>query len=267
MTARPDEQSELQVASGRFSVLPASRPSDRRRPSSRRLGRDNVAATRRCPPWWKSRSAHEGAGVRIGVVVSAGRRSPRHSQGFPNKLMRIIVPFTPGGSNDVVAREIATGLQETAEPDRGGRNKPGGGGTIAYQFVAKSPPDGAHHDDRAGLVHHGAASVAQPGLQPDHGVRADHPRGRRAVRAGGAVEPAGAFAEGTRSSSPRAPRQADVRLGRPRHAAASRRRTVQVERRRRHDPRAVSRRYRRDSGPARRVGSTCSSARSIRSCR
>jgi tripartite-type tricarboxylate transporter receptor subunit TctC len=30
--------------------------------------------------------------------------------GFPNKTLRIIVPFTPGGSNDVVAREIAAGL-------------------------------------------------------------------------------------------------------------------------------------------------------------
>jgi tripartite-type tricarboxylate transporter receptor subunit TctC len=64
------------------------------------------------------------------------------AQGFPNKTLRIIVPFTPGGSNDVVARELATGLQENLKQTAVVENKPGGGGIIAYQFVAKSPPDG-----------------------------------------------------------------------------------------------------------------------------
>jgi tripartite-type tricarboxylate transporter receptor subunit TctC len=76
------------------------------------------------------------------VAAVAGLGPPAGAQGFPSKLIRIIVPFTPGGSNDVVAREIATGLQarfnQTAIVD----NKPGGGGTIAYSYVAKSPPDG-----------------------------------------------------------------------------------------------------------------------------
>ena len=62
--------------------------------------------------------------------------------GFPSKMLRIIVPFTPGGSNDVVAREIATGLQTSLNQTAVVENKPGGGGVIAYSFVAKSPPDG-----------------------------------------------------------------------------------------------------------------------------
>ncbi len=61
---------------------------------------------------------------------------------FPSKTIRIIVPFTPGGSNDVVAREIATGLQTNLNQTTVVENKPGGGGTIAYSYVAKSPPDG-----------------------------------------------------------------------------------------------------------------------------
>ncbi|MCC6780101.1 MAG: tripartite tricarboxylate transporter substrate binding protein [Hyphomicrobiales bacterium] len=68
--------------------------------------------------------------------------SPVLAQDFPNKTMRIIVPFTPGGSNDVVAREIASGLQARLNQTVVVENKPGGGGTIAYSFVAKSPPDG-----------------------------------------------------------------------------------------------------------------------------
>jgi len=64
------------------------------------------------------------------------------AQAFPERLIRIIVPFTPGGSNDVVAREIATGLQERFKQNVVVENKPGGGGVIAYAYVAKSPPDG-----------------------------------------------------------------------------------------------------------------------------
>src|SRR5947199_8721588 len=61
---------------------------------------------------------------------------------FPSKTIRIIVPFTPGGSNDVVAREIATGLQARLGQTAVVENKPGGGGSIAYATVAKSPADG-----------------------------------------------------------------------------------------------------------------------------
>lgn len=77
----------------------------------------------------------------MAVLASAGVSATK-AQDFPNKLIRIVVPFTPGGSNDVVAREVASGLQERFNQTAVVDNKPGGGGTIAYQFVAKSPPDG-----------------------------------------------------------------------------------------------------------------------------
>jgi len=64
------------------------------------------------------------------------------AQTFPNQTIKIIVPFTPGGSNDVVAREIATGLQTRLKQTAVVENRAGGGGAIAYQGVAKSPPDG-----------------------------------------------------------------------------------------------------------------------------
>jgi tripartite-type tricarboxylate transporter receptor subunit TctC len=80
-----------------------------------------------------------GFGLVMSVMVGM---TTVHSQGFPTKLIRIIVPFTPGGSNDVVGREIASGLQERFNQTAVVDNKPGGGGTIAYQFVAKSAPDG-----------------------------------------------------------------------------------------------------------------------------
>src|SRR5262245_33122606 len=78
----------------------------------------------------------------VALVIALAVVSADGAQAFPDKLIRIIVPFTPGGSNDVVAREIATGLQARLNQTAVVENKPGGGGTIAYSFVAKSPPDG-----------------------------------------------------------------------------------------------------------------------------
>jgi tripartite-type tricarboxylate transporter receptor subunit TctC len=72
----------------------------------------------------------------------AALTSAVHAQGFPDRLIRIVVPFTPGGSNDIVARELAAGFQERFKQTAVVENRPGGGGAIAYTGIAKSPPDG-----------------------------------------------------------------------------------------------------------------------------
>jgi tripartite-type tricarboxylate transporter receptor subunit TctC len=76
------------------------------------------------------------------IATVASLASPAHAQDYPNKLIKIVVPFTPGGSNDVVARELAAGFQARWNQSAVVENRPGGGGTIAYSQVAKSPPDG-----------------------------------------------------------------------------------------------------------------------------
>src|SRR5262245_36724570 len=78
----------------------------------------------------------------VGCVMAVAFITAASTQDFPSKTIRIIVPFTPGGSNDVIAREIAGGLQGRLNQAAVVENKPGGGGTIGYSFVAKSPPDG-----------------------------------------------------------------------------------------------------------------------------
>jgi tripartite-type tricarboxylate transporter receptor subunit TctC len=75
-------------------------------------------------------------------VMAVAFISSAFAQGFPSKTIRIIVPFTPGGSNDIVAREIATGLQDRFQQTAVVENKPGAGGSIAYSYVARSAPDG-----------------------------------------------------------------------------------------------------------------------------
>jgi len=80
--------------------------------------------------------------IAVVAAVSPSGTSPAHAQGFPSKTIRIMVPFTPGGANDVIAREIAAGLQGSLNQTAVVENKPGGGGNIAYSYVARSPPDG-----------------------------------------------------------------------------------------------------------------------------
>ena len=68
---------------------------------------------------------------------------PAWGQGnYPDRPLKIIVPFTPGGANDVLARTVAPPLQLRLGQPVIVDNKPGAGGHIGGDFVAKSPPDG-----------------------------------------------------------------------------------------------------------------------------
>src|SRR5690349_2556809 len=64
------------------------------------------------------------------------------AQTYPVKPVRIIVPFSPGGSNDILARVIGQKLTETWGQQVIVENRPGGGTVIGTDVVAKSAPDG-----------------------------------------------------------------------------------------------------------------------------
>jgi tripartite-type tricarboxylate transporter receptor subunit TctC len=61
---------------------------------------------------------------------------------WPTRQIRIVVPFAPGGASDILARLIAKELGERVKQPVIVENKPGAGGTIGADLVAKSPPDG-----------------------------------------------------------------------------------------------------------------------------
>src|SRR5688572_16255686 len=74
--------------------------------------------------------------VLLGLTVSAA------AQEYPSKPVRVVDPFSPGGSTDVLARIVGAKLQERLGQTFIVDNRAGGGGHIGAEFVAKSPPNG-----------------------------------------------------------------------------------------------------------------------------
>jgi tripartite-type tricarboxylate transporter receptor subunit TctC len=65
-----------------------------------------------------------------------------HGQTYPSKPVRMVIPFSPGGAADVPGRIIAQQLSKSLGQQVIADNRPGAGGSIGAEAVAKSPPDG-----------------------------------------------------------------------------------------------------------------------------
>jgi len=76
------------------------------------------------------------------VLLATHAVHAAHAQTYPNRPVRVLVPLTPGGGADIIARVVSQKLTETLGQQFVVDNRPGAGGSVAYELAAKSAPDG-----------------------------------------------------------------------------------------------------------------------------
>ena len=84
---------------------------------------------------------------RVAALVLAGLctfavAASAQTQAYPNRPIRFVIPYPPGGASDVTARTLGAKLSESLGQPVVIENRPGANGIIALENVAKSPPDG-----------------------------------------------------------------------------------------------------------------------------
>jgi len=79
------------------------------------------------------------AGVVSALLAGA---LPRHARAQPDRPLRLVVGFPPGGTLDVLARLVGDGLRRAGTPSVVVENRPGAGSLIAAESVARAAPDG-----------------------------------------------------------------------------------------------------------------------------
>jgi tripartite-type tricarboxylate transporter receptor subunit TctC len=84
-----------------------------------------------------------GAVFEVLVLLLCAAICPVHAQSYPNKPIRLIVPYPPGSSsNDILGRALAQRLSEALGQQVVVDNRSGGSGTLGSEIAAKSVPDG-----------------------------------------------------------------------------------------------------------------------------
>ena len=78
----------------------------------------------------------------LSALALGAAAGPALAQGYPNKVVKLQVPFAPGGTTDIVARVIAEPLGKALGQSVIVENKAGGGGVVGALEIARSVPDG-----------------------------------------------------------------------------------------------------------------------------
>src|SRR3989304_7621214 len=81
-------------------------------------------------------------GIALTNVALAQPRPADSAKDYPNRQIRLVVPASPGGGTDIIARQLSVRLTERWGQQVIVDNRPGAGQMIGISLVAKSPPDG-----------------------------------------------------------------------------------------------------------------------------
>ena len=101
----------------------------------------------------------------LAPVLVALAAAPAAAQSFPNKPIRLVLPYAPGGATDFTGRTVAQHLSEVIGQQVVAENRTGSGGIPGTDFVVRSAPDGYT------LVLMDPAIVINPSLLAEHPVR------------------------------------------------------------------------------------------------
>src|SRR5262245_44487945 len=100
----------------------------------------------------------------LALAAGAALCTPALGQSYPSRPVRLVVPFPPSGGNDVFARIVAQKLSEAWKQQVLVENRPGAGGSVGTELVAKSAADGYTL-----LLGHTGTLAINPALYPNIG--------------------------------------------------------------------------------------------------
>jgi tripartite-type tricarboxylate transporter receptor subunit TctC len=107
--------------------------------------------------------------ILVAVIAAALCPALAGAQAYPAKIVRVIVPFAPGGGSDITARQVSAKLTEQFKQQFVVDNRGGAAGLIGMEMVAKAPPDGYTIMMMSGSFS-ASAATNQPAFDPINNI-------------------------------------------------------------------------------------------------